>query len=64
MANSLMNAIRHALGFAEPEPSSSDEHKDVEDRLKRISERIAQRQRAIDIQVEVLRADRADAKRR
>jgi hypothetical protein len=59
MADRLMDRIRHALGFAASEPSMNSEQEAVAERLRRIE----RRQKAIDIQVDVLRADRADARR-
>lgn len=57
---SLMQHIRRALGLPEHEPlPMSDEQRRANVRL----ERIAQRQKAIDIQREVLRADRRDEQR-
>lgn len=56
----LMDAVRHALGLRLPEPPAmTDEQSRVAERLRRI----ALRQRAIDIQVDVLRADTSDARR-
>jgi len=57
--SNLMEAIRHALGLKASEPPPlSDEQSRVAERLRRIK----RRQESIDLQVEVLRADRADAR--
>ena len=56
-----MERIRLALGFKLPEPPPlSEEQERVQSRL----DRIAQRQKSIDVQVEVLRADTHDVRRR
>jgi hypothetical protein len=55
----LLMAIRDAF-HRPPEPQMSEEQVLVAERLRKI----ADRQRAIDIQVSVLQASRADAKRR
>ena len=68
----LMDAIRHALGLKASEPPPmSDEQSALADRLAAIQRRqdaihsrLKQRQDAIDIQNEVLRADRADSRLR
>lgn len=55
----LMEAIRHMLGLKASEPPPmSDEQTRVAERLRRIK----RRQESIDLQVEILRADRADAR--
>jgi hypothetical protein len=55
-----MAALRHMLGLTPPAPHPmTDEQELVAERL----DRIAKRQRAIDIQVDVLQADRADLRR-
>jgi hypothetical protein len=59
MHSSLMDRVRQLLGFAPDEPSMNAEQERVAARL----DRIARRQRAIDIQVDVLRADTHDARR-
>lgn len=57
---SLMETIRHALGLKPPTPPTmTKEQSAVAERQRRIR----QRQTAIDLQVEVLRADRADERR-
>ena len=58
--SSLMERVRHLLGFDAGEPQSMNaEQERVAARLNRI----ARRQKAIDIQVDVLRADTHDARR-
>ena len=65
MADRLMTALRHFLGFdAAPSVSSTSEQEAVERRLQRIRERIETRQKALDVQSQVLAADRRDARRR
>ena len=64
MADGLMNALRHALGLDREAESTSDEQREVEAKLERIGKRIEQRQKALDIQSQVLAADRRDARRR
>ena len=65
MANGLMNAIRHALGFdTAPEPSTANEPEEVERRLRRIASRIEMRQKRLDMETQVLAADRRDARRK
>lgn len=61
MASRVIGMIRDALGLGPSEPPRmNDEQVIVAERLRRIE----QRQRAIDIQIEVLQADRRDDKRR
>jgi hypothetical protein len=61
MANRLMETIRHALGMTpSAPPSMNDEQSAVAERLRRI----ALRQKAVDIQVDVIRADTHDARPR
>jgi len=55
-----MDAIRHALGLTPPAPPSMT---DEQAALARRLNRIALRQRSIDIQVVVLRADTHDVRR-
>ena len=65
MADRLMNALRHFFGFdTAPNGSTSTEQQAVERRLERIRQRIETRQKAIDIQTQVLAEDRRDARRR
>lgn len=55
-----MGAIRHALGLSEPSGRPmSREQSDIEER----QHRIRMRQQAIDLQIEVLRADVSDDRR-
>jgi hypothetical protein len=55
-----MDRLRHVLGMDASPPPMSHEQTAVAERQRRIRER----QKAIDIQVEVLAADRRDARRR
>ena len=63
MMPSLMDHIRQALGLRPPMPlTMTSEQAQVADRQRVVAERLGQRQRAIDLQIEVLRADTADSR--
>ena len=65
MADRLMNALRHFFGFdTAPNGSTSTEQQAIERRLERIAARIDQRQKRLDNELQVLAADRRDARRR
>lgn len=59
----LMDRVRHFFGLPHTAPSMSTEQEAVSLRQKIISARLDQRQRAIDLQIDVLQADRRDARR-
>ena len=57
MSKGVMAAIRHFLAYHAPSaPSMNGEQKAVAERLRRIKDR----QKAIDIQTDVLQADKRD----